>query len=198
MRFDRRTDEDVLDDLRRGDAQALSALFDRYGRLVYQIARQILRNDAEAEDLMQEIFLEVYRKAEQYDSHKGTVKIWLLQYAYHRGFNRRKYIALRRYYNDHPAAALEEAEFSRSAPGHAGMTAQEWQQVLRRGMRELNTAEHKIICLVAFDGLTLREASEHLGEPYTNGRNLYYRGLRKLRQFLEEPRPGKEVGDVRA
>jgi len=198
MRLNSPTDEDLLDDMRRGRAQSLSVLFDRYGRLILQVAKKILHDNAEAEDLMQEVFLEVYRKADLYDSSKGSVKTWLLQYAYHRSFNRRKYLALRRFYDDYPATALAEAESAADACRREGLTSMEWQQVLQRGMEELNTNERRMIGMVAFDGFSLREASARQGESYMNGRNLYYRGLKKLRQFLGRPSRGSEVNDVRS
>jgi RNA polymerase sigma-70 factor (ECF subfamily) len=191
------TDGELLDQLRRGRGEALAALFDRYGRLIFRVARKILHDQSEAEDLMQEIFLEVFRKADQYDPAKGTVKLWLLQYAYHRSFNRRKYLALRHFYDEFPAGALVEADLSGETGGREGLTPQEWQQVLRCGMDELSSSERQIIGMVAFDGLTLREASQRIEETYVNGRNLYYRGLKKLRQFLGRRAPGRETNDVR-
>ena len=63
-------------------------------------------------------------------------------------------------------------------------------------MKELNPKEKEIISLVAFDGMTVREASERTRESYVNGRNHYYRGLRKLRQFLRHgASEAKEVSD---
>jgi len=66
---------------------------------------------------------------------------------------------------------------------------------LERGMSELNDKERQIIEAMAFDGLTVREASERVRESYVNGRNHYYRGLRKLRAILA---PRREVNDVRS
>jgi RNA polymerase sigma-70 factor, ECF subfamily len=191
-----RTDEELIDDIRRGSGDALGVLFDRYARLVFEIARKILRDNGEAEDLTQDVFFEVYRKADLYQSVKGGVKVWLLQYAYHRSFNRRKYLALRSFYDASPAAALADSELSGDSGGRDGLTPPEWEQVLKRGMKELNPKEKQIIGLVAFDGLTVREASERARESYVNGRNHYYRGLRKLREFLGPRRVrGKEVNN---
>src|SRR6266545_7062772 len=144
------TDQDLMEELRHGRALALAVLFDRYGRLIFRIARQILHDDAEAEDLTQDVLLEVYRKAGQYDASRGTVKTWLLQYAYHRGFNRRKYLALRRFYDDYPAGALEETKLAGEGDQREGLSPHEWWQILQRGMDELGACERQIIGMVAF------------------------------------------------
>jgi len=192
-----RTDGELIDDIRLGHAEALSTLFDRYSRLVFDIARKILRDKAEAEDLMQDVFLEVYRKADLYQSGRGSVKVWLLQYAYHRSFNRRKYLALRSFYDASPADALAERDLSGEWSGRERLAAHEWEQVLKHGMKELNDKQKQIIGLVAFDGLTVREASEQVRESYVNGRNHYYRGLKKLREFLGHNKSGaREVNDA--
>jgi RNA polymerase sigma-70 factor (ECF subfamily) len=178
------TDGALIDEIRHGSGEALGMLFDRYGRLVFDIARKILRNNGEAEDLMQDVFLEVYRKANLYEPSKGSVKVWLMQYAYHRSFNRRKYLALRSFYDGSSAAALAERELAGEWRGSEGLTSDEWRQMLTRGMKALTEKERQIIRVVAFEGLSVREAAERVRESYVNGRNHYYRGLRKLRELL--------------
>jgi len=170
-----------MDDMQRGRAEALGVLFDRYYRLVFDVAKRVLRDRAEAEDLMQDVFIEVFKKANLYDSRKGSVKVWLLQYAYHRSFNRRKYLALRSFYDASPTSALAHLEMG---GGHEGMRASDWKEILEPGMKELTEKERQIIELVTYEGLTVREASEHVQESYVNSRNHYYRGLKKLREFL--------------
>jgi RNA polymerase sigma-70 factor (ECF subfamily) len=194
------SDEALLDEMRRGRSEALGALFERYYRLVFDVARRILRDATEAEDLMQDVFIELYKKAGLYDSSKGCVRVWLLQYAYHRSFNRRKYLSLRSFYDASPTTALAHLELSGAQSGRERMSAQEWQAVLKRGIKELNVKERQIIELVAFDGLTVREASEQMQESYVNGRNHYYRGLKKLKEFLgpSKERSPEEVHDVRS
>lgn len=77
------------------------------------------------------------------------------------------------------------------------MSIQDWQQLLRNGMKELNSKERQMIELIAFDGLTVREASQQMRESYVNGRNHYYRAVKKLRQFLgtANQRSTQEVED---
>ena len=101
VRMPKLSDEDVMEQLRQGHPDALPILFDRFYRLVLKIALRILRDPGEAEDLMQDVFFEIFNKAAQFDSAKGSTKTWILQYAYHRSLNRRQYLALRNFYDRH-------------------------------------------------------------------------------------------------
>jgi len=80
------------------------------------------------------------------------------------------------------------------------MSTHDWQDALRHGMKALNRMELQIAGLVAFEGLTVREATERMKESYANGRNHYYRALKKLRESLGQigSRPTREVNDVRS
>jgi RNA polymerase sigma-70 factor (ECF subfamily) len=82
------SDEDLLQQLRSGATDALEILFDRHWRQVFSVADRILRNSAVAENVMQEVFLEVYRDAGKFDPAGGSVKTWILQRANHRSLNR--------------------------------------------------------------------------------------------------------------
>jgi Sigma-70 region 2 len=83
VRMLNQSDEDVMEQLRQGHPDALPILFDRFYRLVLKIALRILRDPGEAEDVMQEVFFEIFNKAAQFDPAKGSTKTWILQYAYH-------------------------------------------------------------------------------------------------------------------
>jgi RNA polymerase sigma-70 factor (ECF subfamily) len=193
-------DRALIDQMQQGRADALGVLFGRYGRLVFTVARKILSNDAEAEDLTQEVFLEIYKRAGLYDAGKGSVKIWLLQYAYHRSFNRRKYLALRSFYDTSPTMTLTHLEIAAEEDGHDSLNSIEWRQQLQRGMQELTDKERHIIELVSLDGLTMREATSRTRESYSTCRNHYYRGLKKLKDFFRriELHSTREVKDGRS
>src|SRR5262249_53521093 len=77
-------DAELMADMHAPSGDPLGALICRYGRLVHRVALDILHDAGEAEDVTQEVFLEVYRKAHLYDPSRGSVRVWLLQYAYHR------------------------------------------------------------------------------------------------------------------
>jgi RNA polymerase sigma-70 factor, ECF subfamily len=170
------TDEDLLDQLRSGVADALAVLFDRHYRLVFSVAHRILRDSGEAEDLMQEVFLEVYRDADKFDPARGSAKNWILQYARHRSINRWKYLNLRGHYD-------ERSPVEPSSPSYAPNLA-EYQSSIRRSLDQLSENERRVIEQVCFEGLVLKEVADRTGEPLPNVRNYYYRGLRKLRVVL--------------
>jgi len=186
------TDEDVMERLRNGDPDALPLLFDRFHRLVMKIALRILRDAGEAEDVMQEIFLEIFNKAGQFDPAKGSAKTWILQYAYHRSLSRRQYLALRNFYDRHQTTELEVLESNRVDISWRGLTFEEWRQVIQQGLATLNEKQRKTVEMVCFQGLLLSEIAERTKESLPNVRHHYYRGLQALRKFLQ-PQRSSEV-----
>ena len=93
------TDDQLMVQLQEGVNDALAVLFERYHRLVFSIALKIVRDRGEAEDVTQNVFLEIYSSVAQFDPVKGTLKVWLLQYAYHRAFNWKRRLNTRNFYN---------------------------------------------------------------------------------------------------
>jgi RNA polymerase sigma-70 factor (ECF subfamily) len=186
------TDEDVIERLRNGDKDALPILFDRFHRLVMKIALRILRDPGEAEDVMQEIFLEIFNKADQFDAAKGSAKTWILQYAYHRSLSRRQYLALRNFYDRRETTELEVLESNRVDTSWRGLTFEEWRRVIQQGLTTLNEKQRKTVEMVCFQGLLLSEIAERTKESLPNVRHHYYRGLQALRKFLQ-PQRSSEV-----
>jgi RNA polymerase sigma-70 factor (ECF subfamily) len=175
-------DEVLIDEMLNGRADALNVLFERYSRLVFAIVKRILGDPGEAEDLTQEVFLEIYLKARLYNRQKGSLRTWLLQYVYHRSFNRRKYLAARGFYGVSAPARL------RHCPGENpeerdSVRRIDRRNLLQKGLKKLNDREREIIELVVIHGWTLREASVHVRQSYVNSRNIYYRGMRKLKEL---------------
>src|SRR5439155_3969195 len=117
-------DNKLAQELVVGNHQALAILVDRYQRLVFAIAFRIVRDKGEAEDLVQVVFLEIFRKVKLFDPSRGTFKVWLLRYAYTRSMNRRDHLERRRFYSTleldevGPLAALRTGRFDRSLTEH--------------------------------------------------------------------------------
>ena len=196
------TDEEVMEQLQKGNHDALPILFDRFHRLVLKIALRILHDSGEAEDVMQEIFLEILNKADRFDPAKGSTKTWILQYAYHRSLSRRQYLTLRNFYDRHQTTEAEVVESNRVNASWRGLTFPEWRRVIQQGLATLNEKQRKTLELACFQGLLLSEIAERTGESLPNVRHHYYRGLQALRKFLQpysssEVKPGMLNGETK-
>jgi RNA polymerase sigma-70 factor, ECF subfamily len=177
------SDEMLMAKLKRGHSDALATLFDRYQSLVFRVASRILREQSEAEDLTQSVFLEIFRCAGLYDESKGSVKMWILQYAYHRSFNRRRYLALRGLHET-SEEFLGSPELSVRFYGHSFLDGPESVRLLKQALRQLNRNERDTLYLVFYEGFTMREIAGKKGWSLDNVRHYYYRGLDKLRSIV--------------
>ena len=92
-------DEEAMLRLRSGDPNALSYLLERHSRLVFNVARRIVQDFGEAEEIVQDVFFQIYQKAELFDPLRGTTKAWILQMAFHRSLDRKSYLARRGFYS---------------------------------------------------------------------------------------------------
>jgi RNA polymerase sigma-70 factor (ECF subfamily) len=180
------SDEQLLSRVANADREALSLLFHRYARLVRSIGRRILRDEAEAEDLVQEVFLHVYRKCSAYDSSRSSARSWLVQTSYYLALHQRMYLAARHHYGSFELegsgpkelAGPSFPEYDRSVEGLFGREG--WREVLAT----LTTDQWETLRLHFFEGFTLVEISEKRGQPLGNVRHHYYRGLDKLRRHM--------------
>jgi len=178
------SDEAIMLDVQRGNGDAFAVLFDRYHRLVLLTALKIVRDVSEAEEVTQSVFFEIYRTAGKFDPARGTLKVWLLQFAYHRSINRRNYLVLRQFYN---RPDLEEAMvWEAAAKTTPRVPAQELKQVVQEALTTLPETQKGVVEKVIFEGLTLREVAQRSGSSYNAVRNRYYRGLDHLRGSLVE------------
>jgi RNA polymerase sigma-70 factor (ECF subfamily) len=180
------TDDQLMVRLQDGVNDALAVLFDRYQRLVFSIALKIVRDRGEAEDLTQNVFLEIYRSVGQFDPAKGTTKVWLLQYAYHRAFNRKQFLNNRNFYDQESLDDLgcfSHGEFLTSGRYTPG----ELQRLLQEGLASLGKSQKQVIELASYDGFSMNEIAAKTGNSLSNVRHHYYRGLQKLRSFITRP-----------
>ncbi len=178
------SDESLMEYLQQRHPDALAQLFDRYHGLVFGVASRILRDKGEAEDLAQAVFLEIFQSAVQYDKLKGSAKIWILQYAYHRSFNRRRYLILRGFYK-HPEEMVPHQECARNSYGES-LERIESSQTLQEAFRSLSKPQRETLELAFYEGFTMREIGAKMGWSLDNVKHHYYRGLEKLRSVLCE------------
>jgi RNA polymerase sigma-70 factor (ECF subfamily) len=186
----RLSDESVMAHLQAGHSDALAVVFDRYHRLILSIGMKILRDVGEAEDLMQSVFLEIYKAAAQFDPARGTTKVWLLQYAYHRGMNRRQHLNVRNFYKNSDIADFSDNLLVADV---ASFADQETKRLVTEALGTLNDVQSRVLKLAYFEGLSLKEIAERTGESFGNVRHHYYRGLSRLRAVISEQPPKARV-----
>jgi len=190
-------DEDLLARVLMGDQEALGFLFQRYARVVRNVSNRILRDATEAEDLVQDLFLFIQRKCAIFDSSKSSARSWIIQMAYHRAIERRRYLTTRQFYARSEVqnetghlVGKPTAESDYSAEAVFGRNG------LSKVLKSLTDDQRETLCLHFFDGYTLAEISQKSGQSLGNVRNHYYRGLDKLRkQMLRNSVPVEQRHD---
>jgi RNA polymerase sigma-70 factor, ECF subfamily len=176
------TDEELAESVLAGEQDALAVLFDRYHKIVYSIALRIVRDSGEAEEVVQTVFLDFYRALAQFDARKGILKIWLIQYAYHRALHRKRHLTANRFYE---WVDLEDANAElvyRWNPADVARAARLMEQLLHH----MSPRRRRILELTYFEGLTASEIALELGYSVHVVRHELYRGLAALRKELGE------------
>jgi RNA polymerase sigma-70 factor, ECF subfamily len=180
------SDESLIAGVVLEDREALAMLFRRHYRLVHWIARKILRNVAEAEDLAQDVFLHIVRKCHLYNSAKGTARSWIVRTTYYQALNRKEYLEDRHYYtavNPNGLSVEELAAPGANAYDHSGEAVfgrTRWLQ-----MREVLTEDQwEAIRLHFFEGCTFAEIGKIREQTVANVRHHFYRGLARLRKYV--------------
>jgi len=180
------SDEQLLEKIQDGAKEALAVLFRRHARAVRNIAYRILRDEAEADDLVQEVFLFIYRKSGRYVATHGKAVTWIIHVAYHRAFDRRRYLNARRFYATHELkdVGLQFADPRQETcfqdPTLEGMIG-------KPSMAKFNsrlTSEQRETIQLFFDGYALKEIAELTGRSLSNVRSHFYRGLERLRKYV--------------
>jgi RNA polymerase sigma-70 factor (ECF subfamily) len=175
------SDEVLMGYVSAGIPEALSTLFHRYARLVRAIAYKILRDDSEADDALQEVFLFLHRKSLLFDRSKNSARSWIVQVTYHRAIDRRRYLQSRHFYTQ---VDLEDVARERGDTAYQRATVGLESERLRRVFDSLSQNQRQTLRLFFFEGLTLNEIALELGQTRGNVKNHYFRGLGKLRKQL--------------
>lgn len=188
------SDEALMIRMCDGNREALGVLFRRYSHLVRTIAVRILRDDSEADDLLQDVFLFVHRNCGMFDSSRSAPRSWIVQMTYHRAIDRRRYLNSRHFYTrvdlDGVADLLNSHSESREDGTHLNSVV--GNTTVAGLLDSLTDDQRNTLSLHFFDGYTFAEIAAKLDQSVGNIRNHYYRGLDKLRkQVFPEKLPGR-------
>ena len=164
MHSDLIDDSALIESLRTGCERCFEVLFVRYWKLAFAISWKILRQQTEAEDIVQDVFLAIYLQRDKYDSTRGSVKTWIAQFAHFKALMRRKYLQTREMTDVDDIEAFESA-LSKVATGQGAL---ERGALVEQYLRVLNPRQRRTVELIHFDGYTLLETAAVLKESLAN------------------------------
>lgn len=181
--FEIEVQEDILPRLGSGETDAAEELMDRYGGLVWSLARRHTRSPSDAEDAVQEIFLALWKNAARFDSSKASEPAFVTMVA------RRRLIDLHRYrerrpQTDGPETDLDTLTDLKATQAEIRAEA----QLAARALAQLKPKEREVVLLSTFHGMSHSEIANHASLPLGTVKTFIRRGLMLVRETLEKPR----------
>lgn len=187
---ERLEDQYLLKSIAMGEASALGKLYDRYGRLVYSLAYQIVYDEAVAEDITQEVFMQVWNKAGSYQSDLGKVSTWLTSVTRHRAIDSLRRSRVRP--ESHQVIWDESSEEDADGPEWIDPQNIEVQveqtlqsTIVRQAINELPGEQRLALAYAYFQGLSHQEIADLTGEPLGTIKTRIRLAMQKLREALE-------------
>jgi RNA polymerase sigma-70 factor (ECF subfamily) len=169
-------DETLVARLAGGDETALQTLYRRYGRPIYGVGLRYLDDPDLAQDLVQDVFLKLWRRAETYDTEKGSFSAWIFTIA------RRSAIDLQRRRARRSAIPLEDAPEPSVHDETWQQLAEDWH--VAEALLAMDPLLREPLLLAYYRGLTQREIADHLGVPLGTVKSRMSRGLQRLGDIM--------------
>jgi RNA polymerase sigma-70 factor (ECF subfamily) len=176
---------DLIQRMAGGDREAFGAFYDAFAPLACGLIRRILPEAAEADEVLQEVFWELWRAARQYDPARGTPAAWVVTRARSRAIDKLRSLRKR------DEARVERSDVSQQ-PGtdqDLGTLVAE-RQLVRGALARLVPAQREVIELAYFGGMTQTEIADRLRQPLGTVKTRMRSGLQSLRELLREPAAG--------
>jgi RNA polymerase sigma-70 factor (ECF subfamily) len=175
--------DDLMRRAARGDSEAFARLYDELSSAVYGLARRVVRDPARAEDVTQEVFLDVWKQATRFDAGRGKAKTWVMTIAHRRAVDAVRRSESQKRQDHHGAPE----EISHDEPGDAVMAAEEHGAV-RDCLETLTALQLESVRLAYFNGYTYAEVATLLDKPLPTIKTRMRDGLIRLRDCLEGAR----------
>jgi len=179
----RTTDEEdarLLERLRRNERDALAAMYDAYGQIAYGLAYRVLGQAGDAEDIVQESFLSLWRQADRLDARRGSVRSLLLTIVHRRSID-----VLRRRSGRNERVLDEAQPIASAAPDPIDFATQaEERERVQRALQELPAEQRTAVELTYFRGLTIAEMAEEEQIPLGTAKSRLRLALERMRKTL--------------
>lgn len=191
----RTSDEELVHRIRSGDDDALAALYDRHADRLFTVAHAVLGNDADAAEVTEDVFLQLWNDADAFDPERGSLRAWLSTMARTRGIDRLRAEKRRRSAHERAASTTtSDMAIEPSNPGPADEEAEmnELRSRLGDALSELNPDQKAAIELAYFGGFSQSEIARKLEEPLGTIKTRIRDGMKKLRQ-LYPPGTGRSA-----
>lgn len=182
-------DAELVARLAAGEPDALSAIYDRYHRQVFSLARRVIGDQTMAEDTTQEVFLALWRDPSRFDINRGSFASWLLAMAHHRAVDAVRREESQRRRRDRLNESEPEQAFSEDPTDRAIERAESAD--VRTALAQLPHVQREALTLAYFGGYTQREVAALTGAPLGTVKTRMLAGMRRLRQVL-----GTTFGDL--
>ena len=173
-------DVELLKAVARGDEQALAQLYDSYRVILFGLLVRILNSREEAEDVLQEVFLQVWRRARDFDETRGKPFTWLVTLARSRAIDRLRSLGAR----DRVAQASVREAAEEVSDAARDTFRSEQRALVTSALSQLPEEQKRPLVLAYFDGLTQSEIATKLGAPLGTVKTRMRAGMIKLRELL--------------
>jgi RNA polymerase sigma-70 factor, ECF subfamily len=180
------TDEHLMAMLQQRDPVALGYLYDRHSGIVKSLGMKVVHNEAEAEDLLQEIFVEIWNRAAGYDPAKGKPLGWIVTLARRRSIDRLRKCQSHCRAEDRLREEVEQQPDAWTTDPEEDFEMADIRETLRNLIRNLPEAQQQAIDLAFYQGMSQREIAAHTGIPLGTIKTRLELGLKKLTVALQD------------
>jgi len=175
-------DEELISLAQAGSAEAFASLYDRHSRSAYSLAYRMMGEKQSAEDLVQEVFLKVWRNSASYRTERGSVRTWVLSIVHNRGVDQLRSTASRRRTQDRVEAS---APTSQPSEAFTETWRNNQRDQVREALKTLPAEQLKILELAYFSGYTHVEIAGFLDLPLGTVKGRMRLGLRKVKDYFD-------------
>ena len=183
VKYEDRDDGELLALIVRQSRDGLEAFYDRYAKAVYSLSMHMLRDPEAAEEVTQDVFFNVWRRASSYNADRGKVSSWLFSIAHHKTIDELRRRRREQAHVQHGVDLSNEPTDGEGDPMQYA-TLEFERGELKEALSKLKPEQRKVVVLAYFGGLTHTEIANHLGQPLGTVKTRMRLAMKKLRQVI--------------